>query len=74
MSIPGIGKFFALLITTEIDDISRFRNADKLAAYVGLIPSTYSSANKTFHGRITKQGNKYLRWSLIEAVWPEILD
>lgn len=72
MSIPGIGKFFALLIATEIDDIRRFRNADKLAAYVGLIPSTYSSANKIFHGRITKQGNKYLRWALIEAVWPAI--
>jgi transposase len=72
MSIPGIGKFFALLIATEIDDIRRFRNADKLAAYVGLIPSTYSSANMTFHGRITKQGNKYLRWALIEAVWPAI--
>lgn len=72
MGVPGIGKFFALLIATEIDNIRRFRNADKLAAYVGLIPSTYSSANKTFHGRITKQGNKYLRWALIEAVWPAI--
>jgi transposase len=72
MSIPGIGKFFALLISTEIDDIERFRTSSKLASYVGLIPSTYSTGNKTFHGRITKQGNKYLRWAFIEAVWPAI--
>lgn len=72
LSIPGIGKFFALLISSEIDDITRFKNPDKLAAYAGLIPSTYSSGNRTFHGRMTKQGNKYLRWALIEAVWPAI--
>lgn len=72
MSVPGMGKFFALLIATEIDDITRFRNPDKLAAYAGLIPSTYSSGGKTFHGRITKQGNKYLRWAFVEAVWPAI--
>lgn len=71
-TIPGIGLFFATLITYEIDDIERFPNPKKLAAYVGLVPSTYVSGNKAFHGRITKQGNKYLRWALVEAVWPAI--
>ncbi len=52
MSIPGIGKFFALLIATEIDDIHRFRSSGKLASYVELIPSTFSSGNRMFHGRI----------------------
>jgi len=72
MTVPGIGKFFALLIAAEIDDISRFRTKDKLCAYVGLIPSVFASGGKVFHGRITRQGNKYLRWSLIEAIWPAI--
>jgi len=27
---------------------------------------------KVFHGRITKQGNKWLRWALVEAVQPAI--
>jgi len=31
------------------------------------VPSTYSSGGKTYHGRITKQGNKWLRWALAEA-------
>jgi transposase len=72
MSIPGIGKAFALLIVSEIDDIKRFASPKKLHAYAGLVPSTYASGGRVFHGRITKAGNKYLRWALVEAVWPSI--
>ena len=72
MSIPGIGKSFALLIISEIDDVKRFRTNKKLHAYAGLVPSTYSSGGRTFHGRIIKAANKYLRWSMVEAVWPAI--
>ena len=72
MTIPGIGKFFALLIVVEIDNIQRFRNKDKLASYAGLIPSVHSSADRTFYGKIVAHGNRYLRWALIEAVWPAI--
>ncbi|WP_322790890.1 IS110 family transposase [Rhizobium indigoferae] len=71
-TIPGIGEFFARLIDAEIDDISRFRQPKKLAAYAGLVPSTYSSGGKTFHGKIIKQGNKWLRWAFVEAVTPAI--
>jgi transposase len=72
MSIPGIGRAFALLIVSEIDDVKRFRTDKKLHAYAGLVPSTYSSGGRTFHGRIIKSANKYLRWSMVEAVWPAI--
>jgi len=71
-TIPGIGEFFARLIDAEIDDISRFRNPKKLAAYAGLVPSTYSSGGKTYHGKIIKQGNKWLRWAFVEAVAPAV--
>ena len=67
-SIPGIGPFFSVLILYEIDDISRFRDDKKLCAYAGLVPSTYASGGKVFHGRITKRGNKWLRWAAVEAV------
>jgi len=66
-TIPGIGPFLATLIATEIDGIDRFPSADKLASYIGLIPATYSSGGITRHGRITKQGNKWLRWAFVEA-------
>lgn len=72
MTIPGIGKFFAVLLAYEIDAVERFANEKKLAAYAGLVPSTYSSGGRTLHGHITKQGNKYLRWALVEAVWPAV--
>jgi transposase len=66
-TIPGIGNILALLIRYEIDEIERFSSAKKLYSYAGLIPSTYSSGERIYHGRITKQGNKYLRWAMTEA-------
>lgn len=69
-SLPGIGRFLSVLIRYEIDDIGRFRTPKKLAAYAGLVPSTYQSGNRRFHGKLTKQGNKHLRWAMIEAVTP----
>jgi transposase len=71
-SIPGLGPFFSVLVANEIDDISRFSDGKKLCAYAGLVPSTYASGGKVFHGRITKTGNKWLRWAFIEAVSPAI--
>jgi len=67
-TIPGLSVFGALLILTEIGDIQRFPSSDHLGSYAGLVPSVYSSGGKTKHGRLTKQGSKYLRWMLVEAV------
>ncbi|MCL5986226.1 MAG: IS110 family transposase [Actinobacteria bacterium] len=66
-SIPGIGDLLSVLIRYEIDEVDRFPSPAKLASYAGIIPSTYQSADKLRHGRITKQGNSLLRWALIEA-------
>lgn len=66
ISIPGISYYSALLIVSEIGEIHRFPTARKLCSYAGLVPSVYSSGGKTYHGRITKQGSKWLRWILVE--------
>lgn len=66
-SVPGIGELSAVLIRYEIDDIERFVSDSKLCSYAGLVPSTYSSGSRTYRGKITKQGNKWLRWTLVEA-------
>jgi transposase len=66
-SLPGVGRFFSVLLSTEIDGIARFLDAAHLASYTGLIPSTYASGTVVRHGRITKQGNKWLRWCYGEA-------
>lgn len=66
-TIPGLSVLGALLILSEIGDIQRFPSSDHLCSYAGLVPSVYSSGGKTKHGRLTKQGSKYLRWMLVEA-------
>ena len=67
MSISGVGYHFALLILAEIGDINRFPSAKKLVSFAGLCPSTYSSGGKTYHGKIIKQGSRWLRWAMIEV-------
>ena len=66
-TIPGIGTYSALLIMMEIADFARFPTPDKLAAYAGLVPSTYQSSQVQYNGRITKQGNRMLRWILTQS-------
>jgi len=68
-SIPGIGVISAMEVLLELQDVSRFRRAEQLAAYVGLTPSQYSSADKVRMGRITGIGKNTLRAILVEASW-----
>ena len=65
MTIPGVGYYSALLIKSEIGDVKRFPSAKQLCSYAGLVPSTHASGNSCYHGHITKQGSKWLRWILI---------
>jgi len=67
MSIPGIDYTVAQTCLAAIGDISRFPNAKKLSAYLGLNPSTRQSGTHCYHGPITKQGNAHARWLLVQA-------
>jgi len=64
-SVPGIGMI-SVMEVLELQDISRFRRAEQLAAYVGLTLSQYSSADKVRMGRITGIGKNTLRSLLVE--------
>jgi len=68
-SVPGIGLIAAMELLLELQDVERFRRADQLAAYVGLTPSQYSSANKVRMGRITCIGKNTLRATMVEVAW-----
>ena len=68
-SIPGVGLITAMEILLELQDVSRFRRADQLAAYVGLTPSQYTSADKVRMGRITGIGKDSVRTALVESSW-----
>jgi len=67
MSIPGIDYTVAQTCLAAIGDIARFPNAKKLAAYLGLNPSTRQPGAHCYHGPITKQGNAHARWLLVQA-------
>jgi transposase len=71
-SIPGLGEFFSVIVAIEMADIDRFSSAANLHSYAGLIPSTHASGQHNYQGRLVRQGNKWLRWALVEAVWPAI--
>jgi transposase len=68
-SVPGIGLIAGMELLLELQDVARFRRADQLAAYVGLTPSQYSSADKVRMGRITAIGKNDLRGTLVEVAW-----
>jgi transposase len=68
-SVPGVGLIAAMEFLLELQDVERFRRADQLAAYVGLTPSQYSSADKVRMGHITAIGKNSLRATLVEAAW-----
>ena len=66
---PGVGPVTASAFVATIDDISRFRTAHELEAYLGVIPSERSSGEKRQLGHMTKSGNGRMRWLLVEAAW-----
>ena len=68
LSIPGIGPVLASGILAEIGSISMFSSQDSLAKYAGLTWRTKQSGSYTSENTpMTKTGNKYLRYYLIEA-------
>jgi transposase len=69
MSIHGIGLITAMVILTEIDDIHRFSNQEKLTSYVGLTPTSSSSGDNQVHGEMINRGNKFVKKAIIEASW-----
>lgn len=67
MSLPGVDYTVAEALLGVLGDSSRFADADRAAAYFGLVPSTHQSGERCYHGRITKQGSRHGRWLLIQA-------
>jgi transposase len=68
-SMPGIGPVTALAFVGALDDVTRFQSAHQVQAYLGLVPSEYSSGDRPLRGRITKRGDARMRWLLVEAAW-----
>jgi len=67
LSLTGVDVYTALLIRSEIGDISRFPDYKRLISWAGLAPSLHQSGTVEIHGGITRQGSRMLRWIMVEA-------
>lgn len=65
----GIDTLTAMGLVAELHDFMRFDSARGLMAFLGLVPSEFSSADSERRGAITKAGNRHARRLLIEAAW-----
>lgn len=68
-ALRGVQLLTAVTMVAELGDLTRFDNPRQLMAFLGLVPSEYSSGAKTRRGSITKAGNTHARRVLIEAAW-----
>jgi len=64
LTIPGIGILTATALVAFVGDVQRFRSCRHFASYLGLTPRERSSGTTRRLGRISKQGDVYLRMLL----------
>jgi transposase len=67
MTHPGVGAQTALATVLVLGPVERFPDARHLTSYLGLIPEEDSSAGRQRFGHLTKQGNRLMRFLLVEA-------
>jgi transposase len=68
-ALRGVSFITAIGVVAELGDLSRFGQARDVMAFVGLVPSEYSSGPSVRRGGITKAGNPHVRRLLAEAAW-----
>jgi transposase len=66
-TIPGIGLLTSTALVGFVGDIGRFPSGRHFACYLGLTPREHSSGSRRRLGRISKQGDVYLRTLLIHG-------
>src|SRR5579871_7007197 len=65
--VPGVGPITALTWALEIGDVSRFRTNKQAISYCGLCGGERSSADKAMRTPLSKQRNKHIQRTLVEA-------
>src|ERR1700716_1191402 len=67
MTIPAVGPITALTWALEVGDVQRFSSIKKAVSYCGLCGAEKSSGNTVQRTPLSKQRNKHLQTTLIEA-------
>lgn len=68
-ALRGVSFITAMGLVAELGDLTRFGQPRELMAFLGLVPSEYSSGPRVRRGGITKAGNPHVRRLLAEAAW-----
>lgn len=66
-TIPGIGLLTATALVAFVGDVVRFPTSRHFASFLGLTPRERSSGAVRRLGRISKQGDRYLRTLLVHG-------
>ena len=61
LQVPGIGIVTATALVASVPHIHAFQRGRQFASWLGVTPSERSSGNRRVLGRMSKQGNRYLR-------------
>jgi transposase len=73
MQIPGVGLLTATALYAAVGNVHTFRSGRHLASWMGLTPREHSSGGRRRLGRISKQGDAYLRTLLIHGARSALL-
>jgi len=71
-SIPGVGPLTAICFIAEVGNVSRFNNFKQLTSLVGMMPTTYQSADTLRTQGLTPRCLSLLRSYLVEAAWQSV--
>jgi len=67
MTLPGFDVTVAMGLLAAWGEPARFKDGAHAASYLGIVPSTRQSAERCYHGPITKRGRSHARWLVIQA-------
>jgi len=68
-TVKGVGPRVAEAVVLHLDDPHRFKSADHVAGYAGLVPKQIESGQMSRFGHITRRGPALLRSMLVESAW-----
>jgi len=69
MRLKGVGMTSATILTYEFFGWRQFANRREVAALAGLAPTPYQSGETNQEQGISKAGNVWIRWIMVELAW-----
>jgi transposase len=69
MTVPGIGPIISSAMVAAIGNGGTFSKGRDFGAWLGLVPKQISTGDRTILGKISRQGNRYLRVLFVQAAW-----